>query len=76
VPARARFGSQPQRAGEVFGAFKIDLIIREHRPFSREELGRCQAAELLPGKEVVMASAEDAILLLRPGALASLTRSG
>lgn len=43
-------------------AFKIDLIIRKDRPFSREELGRRQAAELSPGKEVVMASAEDTIL--------------
>jgi hypothetical protein len=43
-------------------AFKIDLIIRKDRPFSREELGRRQAAELSPGREVVMASAEDTIL--------------
>ena len=43
-------------------AFKIDLIIRKDRPFSREELGRRQAAELSPGHEVSMASAEDTIL--------------
>jgi len=31
-------------------AFKIDLIIRKDRPFSREELGRRRAAELSPGR--------------------------
>jgi hypothetical protein len=47
---------------ETQSAFKIDLIIRKDRPFSREELGRRQAAELSPGKGVAMASAEDTIL--------------
>jgi hypothetical protein len=43
-------------------AFKIDLIIRKDRPFSREELERRQPAELSPGTRVALASAEDTIL--------------
>jgi hypothetical protein len=43
-------------------AFKIDLIVRKDRPFSREELGRRQAAELSPGVPVALASPEDTIL--------------
>lgn len=47
---------------ETRSAFKIDLIIRKERPFSREELGRRQAAELAPGVLVAVASPEDTIL--------------
>lgn len=47
---------------ETQGAFKIDLIFRKDRPFSREELGRRQAAELSPGVTVALASPEDTIL--------------
>jgi hypothetical protein len=43
-------------------AFKIDLIVSKDRPFSREELGRRQAAELSPGVSVALASPEDTIL--------------
>jgi hypothetical protein len=43
-------------------AFKIDLIIRKERPFSREELGRRRPAEISPGHMVAVASAEDTIL--------------
>ena len=56
-PSRLQFNSI-----QTSSAFKIDLIICKDRPFSREELGRRQAAALLPGQEVVMASAEDTIL--------------
>ena len=47
---------------ETRSAFKIDLIVRKDRPFSREELGRRQAAELSPGVPVALASPEDTIL--------------
>lgn len=47
---------------ETRSAFKIDLIIRKDRPFSREELGRRQPAELSPGVRVALASPEDTIL--------------
>lgn len=43
-------------------AFKIDLIVRKDRPFSREELGRRQMVELAPDRRVALASAEDTIL--------------
>ena len=43
-------------------AFKLDLIVRKDRPFSREELARRQAVELSPGLRVALASAEDTIL--------------
>lgn len=48
---------------ETRSAFKIDLIIRRDRPFSREELARRQPAELSPGMPAVaLASPEDTIL--------------
>lgn len=47
---------------ETRSAFKVDLIIRKDRAFSREELGRRQVVELSPGVPVVLASAEDTIL--------------
>jgi len=47
---------------ETRSAFKIDLIIRKDRPFSREELDRRQRAELAPGILVALASPEDTIL--------------
>jgi Nucleotidyl transferase AbiEii toxin, Type IV TA system len=47
---------------ETRSAFKIDLIFRKDRPFSHEELGRRQAAELSPGVRVPLASPEDTIL--------------
>ncbi len=43
-------------------AFKLDLIVRKDRPFSREELGRSRAVELSPGVRIAVASAEDTIL--------------
>jgi len=43
-------------------AFKIDLIVRKDRPFSREELERRQAVDLSPGVRVAIASPEDTIL--------------
>ena len=43
-------------------AFKIDLIIRKDRPFSREEMARRGPAELWTGQTVAMASVEDTIL--------------
>jgi len=49
-------------AVETRSAFKIDLIFRKDRPFSHEELGRRQAAELSPGVLVPLASPEDTIL--------------
>lgn len=42
-------------------AFKLDLILRKDRPFSREEFGRRQPAELA-GVQVALATAEDTIL--------------
>jgi hypothetical protein len=47
---------------ETKSAFKIDLIIRKDRPFSREELGRRQVVDLSPGVRVAVASPEDTIL--------------
>jgi hypothetical protein len=47
---------------ETRSAFKIDLIFRKDRPFSHEELGRRQVAELSPGVRVSLASPEDTIL--------------
>lgn len=43
-------------------AFKMDLIVRKDRPFSREELGRRQSVDLSPGVRVPLASPEDTIL--------------
>jgi len=43
-------------------AFKLDIIVRKDRPFSREELARRQPAELLPGVSVAVSSPEDTIL--------------
>jgi hypothetical protein len=42
-------------------AFKVDLIVRKDRPFSREEFRRRRIAELW-GAEVALATAEDTIL--------------
>jgi hypothetical protein len=42
-------------------AFKVDLIVRKDRPFSREEFRRREPADLA-GTPVSLASAEDAIL--------------
>jgi hypothetical protein len=42
-------------------AFKVDLIVRKDRPFSREEFRRREPADL-GGTPVSLASAEDAIL--------------
>jgi len=61
--ARDAFGRRLQfNAIEMQSAFKIDLIFRKDRPFSHEELGRRQSAELSPGVTVALASAEDTIL--------------
>jgi hypothetical protein len=43
-------------------AFKVDLIVRKDRAFSREELDRRQTVELAPGMRVPLASPEDTIL--------------
>jgi hypothetical protein len=43
-------------------AFKVDLIIRKDRPFSREELGRRREVALSPEIRVALASPEDTIL--------------
>jgi hypothetical protein len=43
-------------------AFKLDLIIRKDRPFSREEFARRLRAALGESLEVVLATAEDTIL--------------
>jgi hypothetical protein len=47
---------------ETETAFKVDLIFRKERPWSREELARRQTVELAPGALVSLASAEDTIL--------------
>lgn len=47
---------------ETRNAFKIDLIVKKERPFSREELERRQTAELSAGVPVALASPEDTIL--------------
>ncbi len=47
---------------EAQANFKIDLIIRKDRPFSREELARRQVVELTPGLSVALSSPEDTIL--------------
>jgi Mg-chelatase subunit ChlI len=43
-------------------AFKLDLIVRKERSFSREEFDRRRSVDLLPGVRVSLASAEDTIL--------------
>lgn len=43
-------------------ACKLDLIVRKERPFSREELGRRQRADLGGGVVVDLATAEDTIV--------------
>lgn len=47
---------------ETRSNFKIDLIIRKDRPFSREELGRRRVVTLVPGLSVAIATPEDTIL--------------
>lgn len=64
-PERARDALRRRlqfNAIETGSAFKVDLIIRKDRPFSREELGRRRTAELSSGHKVSIASAEDTIL--------------
>ena len=46
---------------DMASAFKLDLIVRKDRPFSREELSRRQRSELA-GTTVALATAEDTIL--------------
>ena len=46
---------------DAASAFKLDLIVRKDRAFSREEFGRRQAVELA-GMPVALASPEDTIL--------------
>jgi hypothetical protein len=63
--ARARDALVRRRQFNVIDprtAFKIDLIVRKDRPFSREELGRRQAVDLSPGVRVAIASPEDTVL--------------
>jgi hypothetical protein len=47
---------------ETGTAFKLDLIIRKERPFSREEFQRRQRADLGEATQVAVASAEDTII--------------
>ena len=64
-PARARDALRRRLQFNVVdarSAFKIDLIVRKERPFSREELARRRTVELTPGARVSLASAEDTIL--------------
>jgi hypothetical protein len=46
---------------DTASAFKLDLIVRKDRPFSREEISRRQRGELA-GTTVALATAEDTIL--------------
>jgi hypothetical protein len=43
-------------------AFKVDLIVRKDRPFSREEFGRRLVKEVLEGVTAAIATPEDTIL--------------
>ena len=54
---RSQFNVVEQRS-----AFKIDLIIRKDRPFSRTELERRRTVEIAPGVRLALASPEDTIL--------------
>jgi hypothetical protein len=47
---------------DPISGFKIDLIVRKDRPFSREELRRRRTVELSPGVPAALASPEDTIL--------------
>jgi hypothetical protein len=72
--ATAGFYIDAQRARDAFrmrrqfnvidqqSAYKVDLILRKDRPFSLEEFGRRQTAELVPGLRVALATAEDIVL--------------
>jgi hypothetical protein len=61
--AQAALGHRGQfNAIETTTAFKVDLIIRKDRPFSREELARRQPADLAGARRVMLATAEDTIL--------------
>ena len=62
---RARDALRRRRQFNVIdtsSAFKLDLIIRKDRPFSREEFARRLRAALGESLEVVLATAEDTIL--------------
>jgi hypothetical protein len=64
-PARAREALGRRQSFDVIDprrAFKIDLVILNNRPWSREGLARRQAAELLPGMQVALATPEDTVL--------------
>jgi len=64
-PGRARDALARRRqfnAIEMETACKVDLILRKDRPFSRQEFGRRQPAELGAGTRVALATAEDTIL--------------
>ncbi len=64
-PARAREALGRRQSFDVIdprSAFKIDLVILKNRPWSREGLARRQAAELLPGMQVALATPEDTVL--------------
>jgi hypothetical protein len=52
----------PFNVVDARSAFKIDLIVRKDRPFSREELGRRRVVDLSPGVPVALASPEDTVL--------------
>jgi hypothetical protein len=70
---RSRFYVSPEAAREAWQArgqfnvvllesgWKVDLILRKNRPFSREEFARRRAA-VIAGVDVFVATAEDTIL--------------
>lgn len=47
---------------DIASGFKLDMIVRKDRPFSREEFGRRQRADLAAAKQLMLATAEDTIL--------------
>jgi hypothetical protein len=64
-PARARDALRLRRQFNAIdgeSAYKFDLIIRKLRPFSEEEFRRRLRAELLAGRRVALATAEDTIV--------------
>lgn len=65
MPRRARDALRRRLQFNVVdarSAFKLDLIVRKERSFSREEFDRRRSVDLLPGVRVSLASAEDTIL--------------
>jgi hypothetical protein len=60
--ARAALAERSQfNVIELASGWKVDLLIRKHRPFSVEELARRQPADVL-GSPTFVASAEDVVI--------------